>query len=81
MVQSIQSDEQVEQRVQEGHTEPSSEGAGMTVFAYLLSGPLLYGGLGWLLDRWLGTSFITPLGVVGGMALAIYVIAVRYRTA
>jgi F0F1-type ATP synthase assembly protein I len=77
----MQSDEQVGRRDQAGHTAPSNEGAGMTVFAYLLSGPLVYGGLGWLLDHWLGTSFITPLGVVGGMALAIYVIAVRYRTA
>jgi ATP synthase protein I len=72
---------QSDEREDTGHSAPVGEGAGWTVFAYLLSGPLVYGGLGWLLDRWLGTSFITPLGVVGGMALAIYVIAVRYRTA
>jgi F0F1-type ATP synthase assembly protein I len=78
----MQSDEQVlAPGAEEGHTAPSTESAGMTVFGYLLSGPLVYGGLGWLLDHWLGTSFITPLGVVGGMALAIYVIAFRYRTA
>jgi hypothetical protein len=72
---------QSDEREDLGQTAPSIEGAGLTVFAYVLAGPLLYGGLGRLLDYWLGTSFITPLGVVGGMALAIYVIAVRYRTA
>jgi hypothetical protein len=72
---------QSDEREDVGHTAPLDEGAGWTVMAYLLAGPLLYGGLGRLLDHWLGTSFITPLGVVGGMALAVYVIAVRYRTA
>jgi hypothetical protein len=78
----MQSDERTQRDEPDaGHIAPSTEGAGWTVMAYLLTGPLLYGGLGRLLDLWLGTSFITPLGVVGGMALAIYVIAVRYRTA
>lgn len=47
-------------------------------FAYLLSGPLLYGGAGWLLDQWLGTAFLLPLGIVGGMALSVYLIWFRY---
>ena len=47
-------------------------------FAYLLSGPLLYGGAGWLLDHWLGTSFLLPLGIVGGMVLSVYLIWFRY---
>jgi len=47
-------------------------------FAYLLSGPLLYGGAGWLLDHWLGTGFLLPLGIVGGMALSVYLIWFRY---
>jgi len=48
--------------------------------AYLLSGPLLYGGLGWLLDRWLGTSFLLPVGIIGGMVLSLYLIWFRYGT-
>ncbi|MFI7589669.1 hypothetical protein ACIB24_21585 [Spongisporangium articulatum] len=52
--------------------------AGWTVLSYLISGPMLYGGLGWLLDRWLGTQVFTPVGLVGGMALALYVIVKRY---
>jgi F0F1-type ATP synthase assembly protein I len=51
------------------------------VLSYLLTGPLLYGGLGWLLDRWLGTAFLAPLGIVGGMGLALYLVWVRYGTA
>lgn len=49
-------------------------------FAYLLSGPLVYGGLGWLADRWLGTSFLLPGGLVAGMALSLYLIWFRYGT-
>jgi F0F1-type ATP synthase assembly protein I len=41
----------------------------------------VFGLLGWLADRWLGTSFLLPIGLIGGMALAIYVIWLRYGTA
>ena len=59
---------------------PVGEAAAWTLLAYLISGPLLYGGLGWLLDRWLGTRLFVVVGIVGGMALALYVIYVRYGT-
>jgi hypothetical protein len=49
-------------------------------FSYLLAGPLVYGGIGWLLDRWLGTAFLLPVGIVGGMALSLYLIWFRYGT-
>ncbi|HMT88693.1 MAG TPA: AtpZ/AtpI family protein [Dermatophilaceae bacterium] len=48
--------------------------------AYLLTGPAVYGGLGWLLDHWLGTSWIAVLGICGGMALSLYLIWFRYGT-
>lgn len=48
--------------------------------AYLLTGPLVYGGLGWLADRWLGTSWLVGVGIVGGMALSLYLIWFRYGT-
>ncbi len=45
-----------------------------TVLARLISGPLLYGGLGWLADRWLGTQpWFFLVGLLGGMALSLYV--------
>ena len=46
--------------------------------AYLLTGPLIYGGIGYLLDRWLGTNWIVGVGIVGGMALSLYLIWFRY---
>ena len=55
------------------------EAAAWTVLAYLISGPLLYGGLGWLVDRWLGTNpAFVLLGIVGGMALSLYLVWFRY---
>jgi ATP synthase protein I len=55
------------------------EAAAWTVLAHLISGPLLYGGLGWLVDRWLGTDPVfLVIGILGGMALALYVVWVRY---
>jgi F0F1-type ATP synthase assembly protein I len=46
--------------------------------AYLISGPLVYGTAGWLLDHWLGTAFLVGVGIVGGMALSLYLIWFRY---
>jgi hypothetical protein len=48
--------------------------------AYLLTGPLVYGGLGALADQWLGTSWLVGAGIVGGMALSLYLIWFRYGT-
>ncbi|WP_226344440.1 AtpZ/AtpI family protein [Agilicoccus flavus] len=54
------------------------ESIGGTVSAYLIAGPVAYGALGWGLDRWLDTVFLTPLGLLLGMALALYVVWLRY---
>ena len=48
--------------------------------AYMLTGPLIYGGLGALADHWLGTSWLVGVGIVGGMALSLYLIWFRYGT-
>lgn len=46
--------------------------------AYLISGPLIYGAIGYGLDRWLNTSWLVGVGIVGGMALSLYLIWFRY---
>ena len=46
--------------------------------ALLPAGVLLYGGAGWLLDRWLGWEWLTPVGVVVGLAAALTSIWFRY---
>jgi len=45
---------------------------GMRVLAYLISGVLLYGGLGWVGDHYLHTQFLLPVGIVLGAGLGIY---------
>lgn len=44
-----------------------------SISGYLLAGMALYGGLGWLIDRWAGTSNVfAPIGVIFGLAAALY---------
>ena len=57
---------------------PDTSGDGYRVLSYLIGGVVMYGGLGWLLDRWLGTSFLLPIGIVLGAGLAILLIYFRY---
>ncbi len=47
-------------------------------FGYLLSGVALYGVLGWLMDRWLGTTFLVAVGIVVGAGLGIYLSIRRF---
>jgi F0F1-type ATP synthase assembly protein I len=51
---------------------------GMRVLSYLIAGVALYGILGWVGDRFLGTSFLLPIGIVVGAALGCYVIIRRF---
>ncbi len=46
--------------------------------SYILAGLLLYGGLGWLGDRYLGTRFCLPAGIILGTVLSLYLIARRF---
>ena len=59
--------------------EPSGRGAEMvwSIIGTLVAGVLAWGGIGWLLDRWLGTRFLVAVGVVVGMAGAFYLIIKR----
>jgi hypothetical protein len=50
------------------------------VVSYLITGPVMFGALGWGLDTWLGTSWLVPVGIVGGMALSLYLVWFRYGT-
>lgn len=49
-----------------------------SVTAYLISGPVVFGGVGRGLDNWLGTRLFTLIGLLTGMALSLYVIWLRY---
>ena len=60
--------------------EPSGRGAEMvwSIIGTLVAGVLAWGGIGWLLDRWLGTRFLVAVGVLVGMAGAFYLIIKRH---
>jgi F0F1-type ATP synthase assembly protein I len=48
------------------------------VISYLLSGVILYGAIGWLLDWWLGTRGFVGGGIVLGAAAGIWLVWLRY---
>jgi F0F1-type ATP synthase assembly protein I len=60
-----------------------TEGAdiGWSVMTTLLGGFAVWGGIGWLLDRWLETRLLTPIGLIVGMALGIYAVVARFGLA
>ncbi|GAB2726622.1 AtpZ/AtpI family protein [Nocardioides pakistanensis] len=47
-------------------------------FSYLVTGVAFYGLLGWLADRWLGTSFLVVVGIVLGAGLGLYMTFQRF---
>ncbi len=38
----------------------------------------VWGGVGWLLDRWLDTKVFVPVGIILGISVAIYLVVARY---
>lgn len=50
-------------------------------FGYVVAGVGCYGFLGWLADRWLGTSFLVALGIVVGAVLGIFMTFARFNRA
>ena len=59
-------------------TQTKSGDVGMRIFAEMLAGMLLYGGLGWLGDRYWGIKVLLPTGLLLGFGLSIYVVIKRY---
>ncbi|ETK33864.1 hypothetical protein MPTA5024_22470 [Microbispora sp. ATCC PTA-5024] len=67
----------------EQERRPESDGrdfadAAWSVPSYLLSGILVWGGLGWLLSRWTGVYAFIPIGVIVGVVLAGYLVYWKY---
>jgi F0F1-type ATP synthase assembly protein I len=49
------------------------------VIGLLLAGILVCGGLGWLLDHWLGLPDVfLPIGMVLGVGISIWLVYVKY---
>lgn len=65
------------ERTQSGKsaTEASTGWEFLSVF---LSGMLVWGGIGALLDRWQGVNFFLPAGLLVGVALSMYLVIKRF---
>ncbi|MDR1386825.1 MAG: hypothetical protein LBJ44_04390 [Propionibacteriaceae bacterium] len=55
-----------------------NDGDGLTALSLILSGLLLYGGLGWAVDRLCGTGWFLPVGLIGGLALGVFMVIRRF---
>ena len=59
---------------------PHAEGAdaGWAAIGYLLGGMFVWGGVGWLIDKWLGLPNVGLLiGLIGGSAAGVYLTVKR----
>ena len=54
------------------------ENALWTIFGYLLSGLLFWGGVGWAADRFFETTYLTLIGLLVGMGGALYLVWLRF---
>jgi ATP synthase protein I len=59
----------------------SGASVGWAVFGTLLSGVVVWTFFGWLLDRWLHTSFLMPIGALVGIGAAVYLVYVKFGKA
>lgn len=50
-----------------------------SAFGLLVAGVLFYGTLGWLLDRWWGTSSMVVIGILLGAGLGLYATWARFK--
>lgn len=54
------------------------ENALWSIFGYLLSGLLVWGGVGWGLDKLFGTSYLLLVGLIVGAGAAITIVWLRF---
>jgi len=52
-----------------------------SIVSLLLAGILAWGGIGWLLDHFLGTAFFLPFGIIVGAAGSMYLVIKRFGSA
>jgi F0F1-type ATP synthase assembly protein I len=62
-----------------GALQPRGQDVAWSALGSLLAGPIVWGGVGYLLDRALGTGrVLTAIGVVVGSMAAFYIVYVRF---
>jgi ATP synthase protein I len=64
---------------EEDRRAAQTHAAAWSITSYLLSGMLVYGGLGWLIDKLVGTSGVfLPIGLIGGMFASLWLVYIRF---
>ena len=61
-----------------GRGAPPPPGDAWNALSFLLSGFLIFGGLGWGADELFGTRWCLPVGLLAGGAASAYLIYIRY---
>jgi F0F1-type ATP synthase assembly protein I len=56
----------------------NEENALWSIVGYLLSGLLIWGGIGWGIDRWLDTSYFLLVGFLLGAGASVYLVWLRF---
>jgi F0F1-type ATP synthase assembly protein I len=56
----------------------NEEGALWSIVGYLLSGLIIWGGIGWGFDQWLGTNYFLLIGMLLGAGASIYLVWLRF---
>lgn len=56
----------------------NEEGALWSIVGYLLSGLIIWGGIGFGVDRWLGTNYFLLVGMLLGAGAALYLVWLRF---
>lgn len=59
-------------------TNRREENALWSIFGYLVSGLLFWGGIGWAADHFLNTEYFTLVGLLVGMGGALYLVWLRF---
>lgn len=59
--------------------DDSPRGDPWHAFGYIVSGVAVYGAIGWLVDRWLGTSFLVAIGILLGAGFGLYMTWARFN--
>jgi ATP synthase protein I len=59
-------------------TNRREENALWSIFGYLISGLLFWGGIGWAADHFLATTYFTLVGLLVGAAGALYLVWLRF---
>jgi F0F1-type ATP synthase assembly protein I len=55
-----------------------SQNAGWSIFGYLISGMVFYGGLGWLIGHWTHIAALFPIGALVGLGVGVFAVIYKY---